>query len=63
MSATADLAASFEVYFGDQGSDEVPTPMQIGETLTYAYSSVGEYTVTVYQVNLKLSTCCLRIIV
>ena len=47
VSATADLAASFEVYFGDQGSDEVPTPMQIGETLTYAYSSVGEYTVTV----------------
>ncbi len=47
VSATADLAASFEVYFGDQGSDEVPTPMQIGETLTYAYSSVGEYTVTI----------------
>jgi len=47
VSATADLAASFEVYFGDQGTDEAPTPLQIGETLTYTYSAVGEYTVTV----------------
>ena len=41
------MAASFEVYFGDQGADEAPTPLQIGETLTYTYSAVGEYTVTV----------------
>jgi len=47
VSASADLAASFEVFFGDQGDDEAPTPLQIGETLTYTYSSVGEYTVTV----------------
>lgn len=47
VSATADLAASFEVYFGDQGTDEAPTSLQIGEILTYTYSAVGEYTVTV----------------
>ena len=47
VSATADLAASFEVYFGDQGPEEAPTPLQIGETLTYTYSAVGEYSVTV----------------
>ena len=47
ISATADLAASFEVYFGDQGTDEAPTSLQIGEILTYTYSAVGEYTVTV----------------
>ena len=47
VSASADLAASFEVYFGDQGADEAPTPLQIAETLTYTYSNVGEYTVTV----------------
>lgn len=47
VSAAADLAASFEVYFGDQGADEAPTPLQIGETLTYTYSNVGEYMVTV----------------
>ena len=47
VSASADLAASFEVFFGDQGDDEAPTPLQIGEILTYTYSSVGEYTVTV----------------
>jgi len=47
VSASADLAASFEVFFGDQGADEAPTPLQIAETLTYTYSSVGEYTVTV----------------
>ena len=45
VSATADLAASFEVYFGDQGADEAPTSLQIGEILTYTYSAVGEYTV------------------
>ena len=47
VSASADLAASFELFFGDQGADEAPTPLQIAETLTYTYSSVGEYTVTV----------------
>ena len=47
ISATADLAASFEVYYGDQGAEEAPTPMQIGETLTYTYAAVGDYTVTV----------------
>ena len=47
VSATADLAASFEVYFGDQGPEEAPTPLQIGETLTYTYSAVGEYSVTI----------------
>ena len=47
VSATADLAASFEVYFGDQGPEEAPTPLQIAETLTYTYSNVGQYTVTV----------------
>ena len=47
VSATADLAASFEVYFGDQGPEEAPTPLQIGETITYTYSAVGEYSVTV----------------
>jgi len=47
VSATADLAASFEVYFGDQGPEEAPTPLQIGEILTYTYSAVGEYSVTV----------------
>ncbi len=34
-------------FLGDQGADEAPTPLQIAETLTYTYSSVGEYTVTV----------------
>jgi len=47
VSASADLAASFEVYFGDQGADEAPTPLQIAENLTYTYSVVGQYTVTV----------------
>ena len=47
VSASADLAASFEIYFGDQGADEAPTPLQIAENLTYTYSVVGQYTVTV----------------
>ena len=56
VSASADLAASFEVYFGDQGADEAPTPLQIGETLTYTYSNVGEYMVTLVGLSCGAAT-------
>ncbi len=46
VSATAEYAAMFEVYFGDV-DDEEPTPMMIGETVSHTYDSVGDYDVRV----------------
>ena len=47
VSATADYAASFEVYFDSSNPDETPTPMQIGETVSFEYPAVGDYTIKV----------------
>ena len=47
VSATADLAASFLVYFDTSNVDEEPTPMQIGETVSNEYAGVGDYNVKV----------------
>ena len=46
ISATADYATMFEVYFGD-AIDEVPTPLMLDETISHIYSEVGEYEVRV----------------
>ena len=46
VTASADYAAAFEVYFGDV-TDEDPTMMMIGETLTHEYANIGSYTITV----------------
>ena len=46
VSATADFAAMFEVYFGDV-DDEEPTAFMIGESVTHTYNAVGDYDVRV----------------
>lgn len=46
VSAEADLAVGFEVYFGDVANEE-PTPMMVGETITHTYPTIGEYELTV----------------
>ena len=46
VSAEAQYAAMFQVYFGDV-EDEDPTPFMIGETASHTYSSVGDYEVRV----------------
>ena len=46
VSATAEYAAMFEVYFGDV-DDEEPTPLMIGETVSHTYDSIGDYDVRV----------------
>lgn len=46
VSAAADYAAMFEVYFGDVEGEE-PTPLMIGETITYTYSETGTYDIRV----------------
>ena len=47
VSATADYAAAFNVYFDTSNTDEDPTPLALGETVSFEYPSVGDYTVRV----------------
>ena len=42
ISATADLAIGFEVYFGDVPNEQ-PTPLMIGETIIHTYPDIGTY--------------------
>lgn len=46
VSASADYAAMFEVYFGDV-ADEEPTPLMMGETITHTYAETGTYDIRV----------------
>ena len=46
VSATADFAVGFEVFFGDV-ADEEPTPLMLGETVNHTYPDVGTYILTV----------------
>ncbi|MGY5846018.1 PKD domain-containing protein [Salegentibacter sp. HM20] len=46
VSASAQNAAMFEVYFGEN-EDEEPTPLMPGESVSYTYSSIGTYNVRV----------------
>jgi uncharacterized protein YkuJ len=47
VSAEADNAAAFAVLLGDEAEGDDPTPLMIGETLEYSYTTVGTFTVTV----------------
>lgn len=42
VSAEADFALGFNVFFGEDPAAD-PTPLMIGETITYTYSDVGTY--------------------
>lgn len=46
VSATADYAAMFNVYFGD-AVDEEPTSLMPGESISYTYQEVGTYDIRV----------------
>ena len=46
VSATADYAAMFNVYFGD-ATDEEPTPLMPGESVSHTYATTGSYDVRV----------------
>ena len=47
VSATADFAASFLVYFDTSNPNEVPTELGLDETVSYEYPGVGDYTIKV----------------
>ncbi|PIA82345.1 hypothetical protein BFR04_11365 [Gaetbulibacter sp. 4G1] len=47
VSAIADYAASFLVFFDTSNPAEEGTPMQVGETVSFEYAGVGDYTLKV----------------
>ena len=47
VSATADFAASFNVFFDTSNPDEEATPLAVDGTVSYEYPSVGDYTIKV----------------
>ncbi|MFD0977126.1 PKD domain-containing protein [Salinimicrobium gaetbulicola] len=46
VSASADYAAMFEVYFGEVEAED-PTPLMIGESVTHTYAEIGTYDIKV----------------
>ncbi|MFB9056812.1 hypothetical protein ACFFU9_08670 [Mariniflexile ostreae] len=46
VSATADFATFFEVYFGEPGKTD-PLPLNVNETVSYQYQEAGNYTIRV----------------
>jgi len=47
VSATADFANSFLVYFDTSNVDEEPTPLGLDGTVSFEYPSVGDFTIKV----------------
>ncbi|MFI1772597.1 hypothetical protein [Thalassobellus citreus] len=47
VSATADYAASFLVFFDTSNVDEVGTPLELGDEVSFEYPAVGDYTIKV----------------
>jgi len=47
VSATADFAASFNVFFDSNNQNEEPTPLALDEMVSFEYSGVGDYTIKV----------------
>ena len=47
VSATADFATSFLVYFDTTNINEEPTLLNTGETISFEYPSVGDYNIKV----------------
>lgn len=56
VSATADYATSFLVYFNTSNSNEVPADLQLGETVSFEYAGVGDYTIKVVALSGGVNT-------
>jgi hypothetical protein len=56
VSATADFATSFLVYFNTSNSNEVPVDLQLGETVSFEYTGVGDYTIKVVALSGGVNT-------
>lgn len=55
VTATADYAISFAVYFGEEGQDE-PVEGNNGETVSYTYQEAGVYTIRVVAMSAAIQT-------
>lgn len=55
VTANADWALSFDVYFGEEGND-LPVTANIGETASYIYQEPGIYTIRVVAKSAAIET-------
>ena len=55
VTATADFAMSYDVYFGEPGND-TPLSANIGEGISYIYQEAGTYTITVIAMGSAIET-------
>ncbi|MBO0590273.1 hypothetical protein I2486_02525 [Cellulophaga sp. E16_2] len=55
LSAAADYATSFEVYFG-VSADEIPVEFNVEETVSYQYQEAGTYTIRLVAMSAALET-------
>jgi hypothetical protein len=55
VTATADFATSYEIYFGEPGND-TPVSVNNGETYSYTYGEVGTYTIRVVAKSAAIAT-------
>ncbi len=55
VTATADFAMSYDVYFGEPGND-TPMSANIGDALSYTYQDPGTYTITVVAMGSAIET-------
>ena len=55
VTATAEFAALFDVYFGEEGNDE-PVTANIGDMASYTYAEAGIYTIKVVAKGAAITT-------
>ena len=55
LSAAADFATMFEVYFGES-TDEIPMALNLEETISYQYAEAGTYTIKVVAISAAIET-------
>ena len=55
VTATADFAITYDVYFGEPGMDD-PVSANIGETVSYVYAEPGTYSVRVVAMGAAIAT-------
>ncbi|MFC4720887.1 hypothetical protein ACFO5O_01030 [Geojedonia litorea] len=55
VTANADFAISYDVYFGEAGND-TPVTGNIGDTVSYVYQEAGTYTIRVVAIGAAIET-------
>ncbi|RED48990.1 hypothetical protein [Seonamhaeicola aphaedonensis] len=55
VTANADFAISYDVYFGEEGTDD-PVSANIGESISYVYQEPGTYTIRVVVMGAAIET-------